>query len=96
MTVVDVRNPSLAAEGPETWCLPTVTMMAAGVRNSSLVVEDPVGHLPTFIMTVANVRNPGLATEAAVTWRLLIFVVTVADDIEIQAWPLKVLRHVAR
>ena len=47
-------NPSLAAEGPETWNPLTFTMMMIDVRNPNLATKGlEIRNQPTFIMTVA-------------------------------------------
>jgi len=41
MTLTDIRNPTLDADGLEAWHLLTFTMTVIDVRNPSLVVEGP-------------------------------------------------------
>ena len=41
VTVTDIRNPSLDADGLEAWRLLTFTMMVIDVRNPSLFGEGP-------------------------------------------------------
>ena len=53
--MVDVRNPSLIANGPKTWRLPAFAVLVDDVKNPSLATEGPeTWHLLTFTVIVTN------------------------------------------